>query len=298
MRYVFVIGNPSFSYKSKGLPPWQWLPESQRSATPLSLFLWDKLPNLRPCCARSREEGSQRNFIRLFFSLSKSCADELQPEEEIPTGPFINSHYHPNFTMSFIPDTGVMVYPSLHPAVRQYVHLEASGARDATGQNGWYYPVLFVNTFWQLRSHMTALNSTVKRLPLHINLNNQANWKFSLIASMDEGAKSTSRAAAQGQAPPGGGDGSEFEMIKEVLLDTNIYLLGTTVVVSIFHMIFEMLAFKSDISHYRNKKNNVGISVRSILGNVFMQAVIFLYLLDNNENTSMSLLLHFSMIGS
>jgi len=51
-------------------------------------------------------------------------------------------------------------------------------------------------------------------------------------------------------------------------------------------MIFEMLAFKSDISHYRNKKNNIGISVRSILGNVFMQAVIFLYLLDNNDNTS------------
>jgi hypothetical protein len=75
-------------------------------------------------------------------------------------------------------------------------------------------------------------------------------------------------------------------MIKEVLLDTNPFLLGTTVIVSIFHMIFEMLAFKSDISHYRNKKNNVGISVRSILGNVFMQGVIFLYLMDNNENTS------------
>lgn len=79
-------------------------------------------------------------------------------------------------------------------------------------------------------------------------------------------------------------------MIKEVLLDTNPILLGTTIVVSIFHMIFEMLAFKSDISHYRNKKNNVGISVRSILGNVFMQAVIFLYLLDNNENTSWMIL--------
>jgi hypothetical protein len=89
-----------------------------------------------------------------------------------------------------------------------------------------------------------------------------------------------------GGSVPGGGDGSEFEMIKEVLLDTNPYLLGTTVIVSIFHMIFEMLAFKSDISHYRNKKNNVGISVRSILGNVFMQGVIFLYLMDNNENTS------------
>jgi hypothetical protein len=54
--------------------------------------------------------------------------------------------------MSFIPDSGVMHFPSLHPAVRQYVHLESSGARDGSGQNGWYYPVLFVNTFWQLRT--------------------------------------------------------------------------------------------------------------------------------------------------
>ncbi len=146
--------------------------------------------------------------------------------------------------------------------------------------------MLFVNTFWQLKSHMTILNSTVTKLPIHIDLGNLANWKFSIMASIDEGAKQNARNAAHGVSNPGGGDGSEVEMIKQILLDTNIYLLGTTFVVSILHMGFELLAFKSDISHYRNKKNNVGISVRSILGNVFMQSVIFLYLLDNNENTS------------
>ena len=76
--------------------------------------------------------------------------------------------------------------------------MEASGARDGSGQNGWYYPVLFVNTFWQLRTHMIALNSTVTTLTIHINLNNLANWKFSILASMDEGAKQTARNAAQG----------------------------------------------------------------------------------------------------
>lgn len=101
-----------------------------------------------------------------------------------------------------------------------------------------------------------------------------------------------------GQAVPGGGDGTEFEMIKEVLLDTNPILLGTTVVVSVLHMIFEMLAFKSDIGHYRNKKNNVGISVRSILGNVFMQTVIFLYLVDNNENTSKSIFIPYIVFSN
>lgn len=224
--------------------------------------------------------------IKKTKNLLAAAEETEEVEEEVPTGPIVTSHYHPNVTFSFIPDSAVMDFPTIQPAVRQYIRLEATGARDGTGQNGWYYPVLFINTFWQLRTHMTTLNSTVTRLPIHIDLNNFANWKFALLANVDEGSKQAARNAAQGISSPGGGDGSEFEMIKEVLLDTNPWLLGTTIIVSIFHMVFEMLAFKSDISHYRNKKNNIGISVRSILGSVFMQAVIFLYLLDNNENTS------------
>ncbi|KAL8799323.1 MAG: hypothetical protein Q9182_005967 [Xanthomendoza sp. 2 TL-2023] len=137
---------------------------------------------------------------------------------------------------------------------------------------------------------MTELNTTVKELPLHINLNNLANWKFSLYASIGEGAKQNQKQAASGGPMSAGGDGSEFEAFKRILLDTNIYLLGTTAIVSILHMIFEGLAFKSDISHWRNKKDNVGISVRTILANVFMQTVIFLYLVDNSDGTSWMIL--------
>jgi hypothetical protein len=81
-----------------------------------------------------------------------------------------------------------------------------------------------------------------------------------------------------------------MEMFKEILIDSNSYLLALTAVVSVFHMIFEMLAFKNDVQHWRKKKDNVGTSVRTILANVFMQAVIFLYLIDNNENTSYMIL--------
>lgn len=176
-----------------------------------------------------------------------AATEEEEEEEEIPTGPIIQSHYHPNFTFSFIPDTGVVNYPMLHPASKQYWHLDPTGARDATGQNGWYACIFYINTFWQLRTHMTELNSTVTSVPFHIDLNNQANWLFGLLASVDEGVKNTARQAAHGQMPAGGGDGTEFEMIKTVILDTNIYLLSTTVIVSILHMVFEMLAFTSDI---------------------------------------------------
>ncbi|EED19299.1 CLPTM1 domain protein [Talaromyces stipitatus ATCC 10500] len=216
-----------------------------------------------------------------------ASSEETGDEEGDNTPKYsIASYYHPNFTVSVIPDFGMANYQQMHPAVRQYVNLESTGARDTTGQNTWYYPVLYLNTFWQLKSHMTELNSTVETLPLRIVLNNLSNWKFNILASMDEGAKQNARNAANGQTVPGGGDGSEFEMIKEVLLDTNVYLLGTTAIVSVLHMIFETLAFKNDISHWRKKKDNVGTSVRTIIANIFMQLVIFLYLIDNNENTS------------
>ncbi|MCJ1307565.1 hypothetical protein MMC25_001212 [Agyrium rufum] len=216
--------------------------------------------------------------------------EEVGEVEDSTPGRKLASYYHPNFTMSFIPDSGTQSYTTMHPAIRQFVTLEPTGARDSTGQNGWYYPTMYVNTFWQLRSHMTELNSTVKTLPLRITLNNLANWKFSLYASIDEGVKQNQRQVAEGGPVPAGGDGSEFEMFKSILIDTNVYLLATTGIVSIFHMIFEGLAFKSDISHWRNKKDNVGISVRTILANVFMQTVILLYLVDNREGTSWMIL--------
>ncbi|KAL2135568.1 hypothetical protein VTI74DRAFT_8047 [Chaetomium olivicolor] len=215
---------------------------------------------------------------------------ELVEEEPEQSGPIIANYYHPNVSLSFIPNSGVMSFTQTHPAVRQFLRLEATGARDGTGQNSWYYPILFVNTFWQLKSHMTLLNDTVKSLPIRIDLNNLSDWKFKTMASIEMSGKESARQAAYGNSLPGGGDGSEIEMIKEIFMDTNPILLSVTIVVSIVHMVLETLAFGSDIAHYRKKKDNVGISVRSILANVFMQTVIFLYLVDQSQNTSWMIL--------
>jgi hypothetical protein len=137
---------------------------------------------------------------------------------------------------------------------------------------------------------MIPLNETVKELPINIELTNMATWKFQFLASIDANSKESARQAAFGNPVPGAGDGTEIEMVKEIFIDTNPILLGITAVVTVAHVILETLAFGSDIAHYRKKKDNVGISVRSILANVFMQAIIFLYLLDNSQNTSWMIL--------
>lgn len=233
-----------------------------------------------------KKEARTRNL------LGDAAEAEEEPAEEEPeqSGPVIANYYHPNVSLSFIPNSGVIPFPQAPVPVRQFLRLEATGARDGTGQNSWYYPILFVNTFWQLRAHMTLLNETVKSVPIRIDLNNLSDWKFKMMASIEMSAKESARQAAFGNSMPGGGDGSEIEMVKEIFMDTNPILLGVTIAVSIAHMVLETLAFGSDIAHYRKKKDNVGISVRSILANVFMQTVIFLYLVDQSQNTSWMIL--------
>lgn len=65
-------------------------------------------------------------------------ADEEHEVEQPAIGRVIASHYHPNFTVSVIPDFGTPNYEQVHPAVRQWVNLEPTGVRDTSGQNGWY----------------------------------------------------------------------------------------------------------------------------------------------------------------
>ncbi|KAK9324097.1 cleft lip and palate transmembrane protein 1-domain-containing protein [Lipomyces orientalis] len=198
---------------------------------------------------------------------------------EDPAGPVpIMSYWHPNITIGMVP-SGQLNYVGMPPPTRQWVPLESTGLRDSTGQNGWYYPIVFNHQFWQLASQMKEINSTVSYLPMSIEFVPVPYWKFQIMVSMDAGLKQ--QAQSMGQSGAG-----ELEEVKRVLLETNIWLLGITAAVSLLHMLFEMLAFKNDISHWKNKKDNIGVSVRTIIANVVMQTIIFLYLMDNNENTS------------
>ena len=112
-----------------------------------------------------------------------------------------------------------------------------------------------------------------------------------------------------------GGDAhAEFDEIKRMFSETSPILLGVTMIVSILHSLFEFLAFKNgqfimfyvsvysetllkscfwfiDIAHWKDIKEMTGVSVRTIFLNIFFQLVIFLYLMDNNRDTSWMILI-------
>jgi hypothetical protein len=76
----------------------------------------------------------------------------------------------------------------------------------------------------------------------------------------------------------------EADEVKRIFLEGNPYLLALTMAVSMLHSVFDFLAFKNDIGFWRENKSMEGLSARSIVINAFCQAVIFLYLLDNETS--------------
>ncbi|KAJ3800381.1 cleft lip and palate associated transmembrane protein, partial [Lentinula aff. detonsa] len=208
--------------------------------------------------------------------------NEGEVEEEPEEADVIMPHWHRNITLALVSDSAAVPYAQLPPPLLEHVHL-IPNRRDSTGTKGVYKPIIFPNEFWHLRSHYVELNSSTPSMPIQITFQPMSYMKFQIFASMTHGFKE----AAKQQ---GAGASAELDEIKRMLIETNPWFLGLTGLVSVLHMLFEMLAFKSDVSHWRQKKEMVGVSVRLIVTNVFVQIVILLYLIDNNENTSWMIL--------
>ncbi|KAF5388430.1 hypothetical protein D9615_000671 [Tricholomella constricta] len=186
-------------------------------------------------------------------------------------GPETGEEPEENITLALVSDGAKIPYGTLAPAISEFVHL-LPDKRDETGTQGFYMPIVFSNEFWHLREHYVELNSTTPILPIQIVFQPMSYLKFQMFAAMTSGFKE----AAKQQ---GGSAGAELDELKRMLIETNPWFLALTAVVSLLHVLFEMLAFKSDVSHWRQKKEMVGVSI-----------IILLYLIDNNENTSWMIL--------
>ena len=87
---------------------------------------------------------------------------------------------------------------------------------------------------------------------------------------------------------------SEMEEVRRMFAETDSRLLVVTVVVSIVHLLFDVLAFGHDIRFWRGLKSTKGVSVRTIGIGLVMEVIVFLYLWDSGT----SVLVLFTVGGS
>lgn len=106
-------------------------------------------------------------------------------------------------------------------------------------------------------------------------------WKWQLQSGMEDTQRKQEAFAGE--------EDTSNDMLLNMILETNPILLAVTVIVSILHSIFDILAFKNDITFFKKKKSMEGLSLRSMVVNVFFSFVILLYLADNDTRCVFSL---------
>mmetsp|Transcript_20462 Transcript_20462/g.23711 ORF Transcript_20462/g.23711 Transcript_20462/m.23711 type:complete len:782 (+) Transcript_20462:182-2527(+) len=146
-----------------------------------------------------------------------------------------------------------------------------------------FYPILYNNEFWITKKSLIEVNDKIHSHTIQITFDDISIMKWQFMSSMEESWKTKSQFSFDQQNDEESND-SNADMIRTLLLETNPYLLAITVIVSVLHSIFDILAFKNDISFFKGRKSMQGISLRSMIVNTAFQVVILLYLMDNETS--------------
>ncbi|XP_010547702.1 PREDICTED: cleft lip and palate transmembrane protein 1 homolog [Tarenaya hassleriana] len=178
------------------------------------------------------------------------------------------SFWKPNITISLVDDFTRYTMNGVPPNIAPYMHVEAL--------SGNYYPTIFFNEFWLLKDKLIPINETVSELPLNLEVSPISMTKWQLFLQIDQ--------SFQMQRSYGSMLDGESDELKRVFLEGNPYLLVITMVVSVFHSVFDFLAFKNDIQFWNKNKSMEGLSAKSVVLNFICQLIIFLYLLDNDTS--------------
>ncbi|XP_022925289.1 cleft lip and palate transmembrane protein 1 homolog isoform X2 [Cucurbita moschata] len=178
------------------------------------------------------------------------------------------SYWKPNVTVNLVDDFTRYAHNGVPPNIAPYLNVEPS--------TGNYYPTIFFNDFWLLRDKLVQINGTVDELVLNLEVAPISMTKWQLFLQIDQ---SFQIHRSYGSMLEG-----EADELKRVFLEGNLYLLAVTMVVSLLHSVFDMLAFKNDIQFWNKNKSMEGLSAKSVIVSFISQLIIFLYLLDNDTS--------------
>jgi len=185
----------------------------------------------------------------------------------------IISHWHPNLTINVVYDHTPWVPGQVPPPLDEFVEFTPSL------QN--YKPILWLNDYWNLNRDYMPINSSTPIVNLTLTFQPLSMFKWQMYSAQQLRNRFNVLGNLMGEEE----DDQDQDSVKEAFLETNIYLLVLTFVVSILHSVFEFLAFKNDIQFWNKKKSVEGLSVRSVFFNVFQNLIVVLYVFDNDTNT-------------
>ncbi|XP_046690195.1 cleft lip and palate transmembrane protein 1-like protein isoform X2 [Silurus meridionalis] len=184
------------------------------------------------------------------------------------------SHWRSRLTLNIVAENFLFDREAIPSDVHRYMRVYQSGKKFV------YLPLLFIDELSNRVKDLVEINSSTTELPLTISYDTITLGKLRFWIHMQDAVYSLQQF---------GFTEKDADEIKGIFVDTNLYFLALTFFVAAFHLLFDFLAFKNDISFWKQKKSMVGMSSKAVLWRCFSTLVIFLYLLD--EQTSLLVLI-------
>ncbi|KAI8099508.1 cleft lip and palate transmembrane protein 1-domain-containing protein [Halteromyces radiatus] len=203
------------------------------------------------------------------------------------------SYWQDTMTIALVND-GREAIPkaALQPATLKYISLERITTKEkgihqhppllasVNGyQIGFYRPIVFPNDFWSLQRHAYPVNENTTHLPLTIQVEPMAMWKFNTLAAFEDVSN------------PFGGTMEEMEQVKRLFLEMNPTWLCTLLLLCGLYGCFSFLAFQNDILFWQTKNNDRGISIFGMQLQMLAHVILLLNLMEIHRGTGLPLVL-------
>jgi len=192
----------------------------------------------------------------------------------------------PRVSVQLVADWTIWPQPALPDHIKQ--HLQITRRSGGSGGGGSYLPLVNAVQMGVKQYELIQINQTSKNdfpdVPVEVETTSLGRWAF--YALMEDSFRLH---RTLGMIEDG-----DMDDVRSLLTETSPELLGLTMVISLIHLLFDALAFKSDIAFWRHIDDAQGISIESAALGLVGQLIVALYL---QEQSASALVLFPSYIG-
>ena len=214
---------------------------------------------------------------RLFPSMCDVCGDPNTPvaPPDASAGELVTAardappspHWKPRAAFRLVADFTRFPRDQVPPLMLRHLRVNRQGR---------YAPFSFADEVGLTTDKLIPLNDTLRVLPLELELSPSSLARWQLGALMEQSIELMQSGM--------GAEGKDTDEIRYMLTETSPTVLLLTLVVSLLHTLFDVLAFKSDIQFWRKLKTLRGLSTRAVVTSLVCHAFVVAYL--HHQETS------------
>lgn len=210
--------------------------------------------------------------------------DSISKQKAIMAKDAVISYWKPEVAIHLVTDSTKYPYDHVPYSIRQNIIFsdkqkkEMQFGRSVSRElnSATYCPPIHADEIGLTSDKYVDLNSTIKALPLKITYSSMSMQRWLLMNHMEHSLRQ--------QQETLGFTAKDLDDVRRLISDTSLYLLGVTVLASLLHLLFEFLAFQSDINFWKENKSLAGLSTRALITDLVSQIVILLFLIDSQTS--------------